>query len=104
MKKETDLTTMSVLGNCKAQFYGTPTNGWPEADSICLYSKNSNGSLFYFAENGSINITTLESNGNLAATLSGDIRLVEINTEDGLPVSGGKCIEITNETLSYTAQ
>ena len=95
MKKETDLATMTFTGNCRGtSAFGDPTDGWPEANSVCLYAKNSNGSLFYFADRGTINITTLENDGNFAATLSGDVRLVQIKTSDE------KCLEITTTEIT----
>ena len=111
MMKETDLSTMTFLGNCKGETsLGDKTDGWPEKNSVCIYIKDINDSnKFYFpTQGGTINITTLESSGKLEAALNG-IRLVEINTNTyngdvGAAVPGGKCFEITNETLSYSVQ
>jgi len=102
MMKETDLSTMTFLGNCKGETsLGDKTDGWPEKNSVCIYIKDiSNGNKFYFPTQGTINITTLDkSSGKLEAALSG-IRLVNINTDDGIPVAGGKCFEITNDSLN----
>ena len=104
MKKETDLASMSFINNCYAIVGGDPIPGQPELNSVCFYIQDkSDNNRFYFANQGKINITTLDSAGNLAATLSGGIRLVEINTVDGLPVPGGECIDIVNGDLNYNA-
>ncbi len=100
MMKETDLSTMTFLGNCKGETsLGDKTDGWPEQNSVCIYIKDiSDSNKFYFPTQGTINITTLDSSGKLEAALSG-IRLVNINTTDGIPVAGGKCFEITNDSF-----
>lgn len=99
--KTTDLSTMSFLDNCKSKPFesGDPTDGWPTNNSVCLYIKN--GVDFYFARKGTI-VTKPNNDGNLEATLSGDIRLVQIDTGTGLDKDGGECIEITNTELNYT--
>ena len=103
MKKETDLASMSFTNNCDATVGGSPVPGQPELSSVCMSIQDkSDGYRFYFPKQGTINITTLDSNGNLSAELSG-VRLVEIDTSNGIPKAGGKCLDITNETLSYTA-
>ena len=102
MKKETDLASMSFINNCYASVGGTPVPGQPELSSVCMSVQDkSDGYRFYFPNKGTINITTLDSNGNLSAELSG-VRLVEIDTANRIPKAGGKCLDITNETLSYT--
>ena len=104
MKKETDLASMSFINNCDATVGGSPVPGQPELSSVCMSVQDkSDGNRFYFPKQGTINITTLESNGNLNAELSG-VRLVEIDTSNGIAKAGGKCIDITNTALSYTAQ
>ena len=102
---EFDLAGMTLLENCTGKvFEDDPSGatGWPEQNSVCLYIQE-NGK-FYFPNQGKLNFTKFESNGNLASTVTQGIRLVEISTSDGIPVSGGKCIEITNESINYTAQ
>ena len=94
--KTTDLSTMSFLDNCKSKPFesGDPTDGWPTNNSVCLYIKN--GVDFYFARKGTI-VTKPNNDGNLEATLSGDIRLVQIDTGTGLDKDGGECIELRGE-------
>ena len=109
MIKETDLTTMKFLENCKGTTsQGDITPGFPESDSVCFYIEDkSDSNRFYFPNQGTINITDItkvsDNKANISATLSG-IRLVETDTITGIAVAGGKCLEITNETLSYTAE
>lgn len=101
---ETDLSNMTFLDNCNGKFSEDDTVGtlgWPEANSVCMYV---NDSKFYFPNQGKINLS-LDDKGNLTAAIIENIRLVETNTTTGLPVDGNSnCIEITNETLSYSAQ
>ena len=104
MKKETNLADMKFTTNCDAVLGGSPVPGQPELSSVCMSIQDkSDSNRFYFPKQGTINITTLDSNGNLSAELSG-VRLVETDTSNGIAVAGGKCLDITNETLSYTAQ
>ncbi len=109
MVKETDLATMKFLENCKGTTsQGDITPGFPESDSVCFYIEDkSDGNRFYFPNQGTINISEItkvaDNKANISATLSG-IRLVETDTATGIAVAGGKCLEITNETLSYTAE
>ena len=104
MKKETNLADMKFINNCDATVGGSPVPGQPELSSVCISIQDkSDSNRFYFPNQGTINITTLESNGKLNAELTG-IRLVETNTSNGIAVAGGKCIDITNETFTYTAE
>lgn len=100
----TDLSNMTLLDNCNGKFSEDDTVGtlgWPEANSVCMYVNNSK---FYFPNQGKINLS-LDSKGNLTAAIIENIRLVETNTTTGQPVDGNSnCIEITNETLSYSAE
>ena len=73
--------------------------------SVCFYIQNS--TKLYFQQSGTIDISTLDtSNGNISAALT-NVRLVEtgfvLENERIYEIPGGKCLEIKNETLNYTA-
>ena len=73
--------------------------------SVCFYIQNS--TKLYFQQSGTVDISTLDtSNGNISAALT-NVRLVEtgfvLENEKIYEIPGGKCLEIKNETLNYTA-
>lgn len=104
MNKETDLSGMDFKENCNAEGAGGDiTPGWPAENSVCMYIEEDSGERkFYFAKKGTINVSTLESDGKFEAALSGDVRLVRIDTTTGNETGDAKdCIEIKNTELKY---
>ena len=77
-----------------------------KAGYVCLYIQGyDNPDELYFQQSGTIDLTSFNSsNGYLSAPL-GNVRLVEtgynMNTSATYELPGGKCIEITNETLYF---
>ena len=71
--------------------------------TVCIKIFEDGSAKRYFPNKGTIDVSSLNTtNGTLNAAIS-NVRLVEV-TESGAVVPNGKCIEIMNETLSYTAQ
>ena len=77
-----------------------------KAGYVCLYIQGyDNPDELYFQQSGTIDLSSFNSsNGYLSAPL-GNVRLVEtgynMNTSATYEIPGGKCIEITNETLYF---
>ena len=77
-----------------------------KAGYVCLYIQGyDNPEELYFQQSGTIDLSSFNtSNGSLSAPLS-SVRLVEtgynMNTSATYEIPGGKCIEVTNETLYF---
>ena len=75
-----------------------------EISMVCLYIQKSD--ILYFQQSGTINISSLASDGSISAPIS-NIRLVEtghnLATDATYEIPGGSCIEISNQSLDYFA-
>ena len=73
---------------------------------VCLYIQSrENPEELYFQQSGTIDLSSFnKNNGYLSAPLA-SVRLVEtsynMNTSATYEIPGGKCIEVTNETLYF---